>query len=92
MIIINILSFFGGILAANILDTSLGEFNEWASVGAALIIASLESISKIYYSRIQYFRKSIIKNYYIIWLLSILNYFKLGIIYGLIIDAFKLGS
>ena len=47
--IINAIGFLGGFLLSNIIDTTLGEFNEWAVVGAALVVASLELMSKFFY-------------------------------------------
>ena len=44
------IGFFGGFLLSSIIDTTLGEFNEWAIVGASLVVASLEVMSKIYYT------------------------------------------
>jgi hypothetical protein len=38
--ILNLISLFGGFLFSSIIDTSLGEFNEWAIVGASLIVNS----------------------------------------------------
>ena len=89
----NLISFLSGFLFSSILDTALGEFNEWAIVGAALIVSSLEIITKIFYSA-QFKRrlKKFDKKYSIIGVLNILQFFKVGIIYGLIVDAFKLGS
>ena len=40
------IGFFGGFLLSSIIDTTLGEFNEWAIVGASLVVASLEVMSK----------------------------------------------
>ena len=91
--IINLISFLCGFLFSSILDTTLGEFNEWAIVGAALIVSTLENISKFFYSlqsRIQL--QKLNKRYSVINLLDKLQFFKIGIIYGLIVDAFKLGS
>ena len=89
----NLISFLSGFLFSSILDTALGEFNEWAIVGAALIVSSLEIITKIFYSA--HFKrrlKKFDKKYSIIGVLNIMQFFKVGIIYGLIVDAFKLGS
>jgi len=86
------IGFFGGFLFSSILDTTLGELNEWAIVGAALVVASLETVSKIFYNIEYRIRTDLIKNSYLINLVLILNYIKIGIIYGLIVDAFKLGS
>ena len=91
--ILNLISFLSGFLTSSIIDTSLGEFSEWAIVGAALVVANIESFNNFYYSSvIKKFRNTIVNKSYIFVLLDILNYFKIGIIYGLIVDAFKLGS
>ena len=81
-----------GFLLSSILDTTLGEFQEWAIVGTALIISSFEVINKIFYYTYFKIRTKLNKKYFIIKLLDILNFFKIGLIYGLIVDAFKLGS
>ena len=90
--IFNLISFFSGFLTSSIIDTSLGEFSEWAIVGASLVVANIESFNNFYYSVISKNRNAILNKSYIFILLNILNYFKVGIIYGLIVDAFKLGS
>lgn len=92
MKIYKFIGFFGGFLFSSILDTTLGELNEWAIVGAALVVASLETVSKIFYNIEYRIRTDLIKNSYLINLVLILNYIKIGIVYGLIVDAFKLGS
>jgi hypothetical protein len=77
----------------SVLDTTLGEFNEWAIVGAALVVASLEIISKLFYSTFTKLNNNNASvSYTSIKLLSLINSLKVGIIYGLIVDAFKLGS
>lgn len=91
-LIIKLIIFFTGFLLSNILDTTIAEFKEWVIIGAALIIASLEIISKNFYSFSIQILKSHKKNYSILELLKLFNYLKIGIIYGLIVDAFKLGS
>lgn len=90
--IFNLISFFSGFLTSSIIDTSLGEFSEWAIVGASLVVANIESFNNFYYSLVNKNRNTLINKSYIFTLLDILNYFKVGIIYGLIVDAFKLGS
>ncbi len=90
--IFNLISFFSGFLTSSIIDTSLGEFSEWAIVGASLVVANIESFNNFYYSLLNKNRNALINRSYIFVLLGILNYFKIGIIYGLIVDAFKLGS
>lgn len=93
----NLISFLSGFLFSSVLDTTLGEFSEWVIVGAALIVSSLEIVTKVFYStnskiHKKKFCKKYSKKYSIIVLLNVLQFFKVGIIYGLIVDAFKLGS
>ena len=90
--VFNLISFFSGFLTSSIIDTSLGEFSEWAIVGASLVVANIESFNNFYYSAISKNRNIFINKSYIFILFNILNFFKIGIIYGLIVDAFKLGS
>jgi hypothetical protein len=90
--ILKLIGFLSGFLLSSILDTTLGEFQEWAIVGTALIISSFEVINKIFYYTYFKIRTKLNKKYFIIKLLDILNFFKIGLIYGLIVDAFKLGS
>ena len=88
--ILNLISFFSGFLTSSIIDTSLGEFSEWAIVGTSLVVATIESFNAFYYSLKQ--RRGFFVNSYIKVLFDFLNNFKIGIVYGLIVDAFKLGS
>lgn len=85
------IAFFGGFLLSSIIDTTISEFQEWNIVGAALIVASIEAISNLFYSLTK--QKSFLPNTLITNKnLALINYLKLGLIYGLIVDAFKLGS
>lgn len=92
MKIYKFIGFFGGFLVSSIIDTTLGELNEWAIVGAALVVASLETTSKFFYTLVSRVRNGLIRRSYILNLMIILNSIKVGMIYGLIVDAFKLGS
>ena len=83
-----ILSFFGGFLLSSILDTTISEFHEWNIVGAALIVASLEIMNKVIYT----IRRNNLISSNANRSLTIINNLKLGLIYGLIVDALKLGS
>jgi len=84
--VIRLICFFGGFLLASIFDTTVAEFNEWSILGAALTVASLETISKFYYMFNLKTKDGRVKT------INLLNDLKLGLIYGLIVDAFKLGS
>ena len=89
MFILKLIGFFCGFLVSSIIDTTLGELNEWAIVGAAIIVASTESFSNSFFSRKYRWQRDIPSTKKIFILL---NDLKLGILYGLIVDAFKLGS
>ena len=84
------IGFFGGFLISSIIDTTLGELNEWAIVGAALVVASLETTSKFFYTLLSRVQTNKIRKSSLVNLMIILNAVKVGIIYGLIVDAFKL--
>ena len=90
--ILNFISFLNGFLISSVIDTSLGEFSEWAIVGASFIVANIESFNNFYYSLLKKYRNISIKESYVFMLFDLLNFFKIGLIYGLIVDAFKLGS
>ena len=93
MKIYKFIGFLGGFLVSSIIDTTLGELNEWAIVGAALVVASLETTSKFFYTFITRARNGrMTRTSYIVNLMVILNSIKVGIIYGLYVEAFKLGS
>ena len=89
--IFSLISFFGGFLASSLIDTSLGEFSEWAVVGSSILVATIEGFNNFYF----YYKKNgrlYRKNSYINTVFDITNFFKIGLVYGLIVDAFKLGS
>ena len=86
--ILNLISFFCGFLLSSIIDTTLGEFNEWAIVGAALVVASLEIISKFFYTISSEIKNRTSVVYISTKLINLTNSLKIGIIYGLIVDAF----
>lgn len=87
-----LLLFFCGFLFSNILDTTIAEFQEWSLVGAAFIVSTIEMCSKFFYYLSVKFSGVRDEKYYIIMLLRLANYIKVGLIYGFIVDAFKLGS
>ena len=91
-IILGMIAFLAGFFFSSVFDTTIAEFQEWSVVGAALIVASFEVISKFFYFIKSKNSFSLNNNYYIIKLLDLTNYLKMGLIYGLIVDSFKLGS
>ena len=90
---LNILFFFSGFFIANIIDTTIGLIYNIPFVSATCVIVFFEEFSKTYYRFLN--RKpfySLRNNNDIMKLLDRANFTKMGIIYGLLVDAFKLGS
>lgn len=79
---LRIISLMLGFFISSILSTIPSQTGDWGIVSAAIIITINEILSKIIYL----FNK---KKYLLIYLI---NDIKIGIIYGLYVDAFKLGS
>nr|QCI06241.1 hypothetical protein [Dicranema revolutum] len=71
-----------GFLIATTCSTIPAQTGDWGIIAASVIITINEIISKIVYS---FSKKRIM-------LLTLFNYIKIGIIYGLFVDSFKLGS
>ena len=45
----SLISFLGGFLASSLVDTSLGEFSEWAVVGSSILVATVEGFNTLYF-------------------------------------------
>lgn len=78
----NLISLILGFFIASILSTLPSQTGEWGIINAAIIITINEIISKIIYRLKKSHNKS----------LKLINNIRIGIIYGLFVDAFKLGS
>lgn len=79
---LRIISLMLGFFISSILSTIPSQTGDWGIVSAAIIITINEILSKIIYLCNK-------KKYLLIYLI---NDIKIGIIYGLYVDAFKLGS
>ncbi len=77
-----IISLFVGFFAGSAISTTAGQAAQWdISIGAILLLFT-ELINKFVYSRQ-------LKKYF--WI-DVLNIFKIGLVYSLYLEAFKLGS
>nr|YP_010951712.1 Ycf20 [Laurencia elata]WMP12651.1 Ycf20 [Laurencia elata] len=65
------------------MSTVPAQTGDWNIISGAIIVTCYEMISKVLY------KSSIRKTSFTI---SLINNFKVGIVYGLFVDAFKLGS
>ncbi|AFY76415.1 MAG: DUF565 domain-containing protein [Hydrococcus sp. C42_A2020_068] len=70
-----------GFFAGSALSTTAGQAAEWDIIAAGFVLLFVEFVSRIFYRRE---RRSLF--------LEVLNFFKIGMIYSLFLEAFKLGS
>lgn len=87
---LQLLSILLGFFIATALSTIPAQTGDWGIVASAIIVTNQEIISKITY------QNHISKHYYNATMLKTClkycNNIKIGILYGLFVDAFKLGS
>ena len=87
---IQLLNILLGFFTATALSTIPAQTGDWGIVAAAIIVTNQEIISKIIY-RLKFLsstQEKPITNKF----LRYCNSIKIGILYGLFVDAFKLGS
>nr|YP_009541598.1 hypothetical protein [Synarthrophyton chejuense]AYR05607.1 hypothetical protein [Synarthrophyton chejuense] len=80
---IQLLNILLGFFISTTLSTISAQTGDWGVIAAAIIVTNQEIVSKIIY------KYTIINQ--IKWL-TYCNSIKIGILYGLFVDAFKLGS
>lgn len=83
---ISILNMLLGFFISTALSTISGQTGDWGIIAAAIIVTFYEVISKMIYpiNQIIHPNELIVKKQ--------INNIKIGILYGLFVDAFKLGS
>ncbi|MBD1863497.1 MULTISPECIES: DUF565 domain-containing protein [Trichocoleus] len=79
-----VISVLFGVFLGTAIPTTTGQAATWDIVAAAILMALTEAISRIVYSNRRGATQSL--------LLEALNATKLGLIYGMFIEAFKIGS
>ena len=79
---LRLVSLLLGFYIATILSTIPAQTGDWSIISASIIVTCNEVLSKFLYS--SYCKSELTIN--------LLNSIKIGIIYGLFVDAFKLGS
>ena len=87
---IEILSMLLGFFTSTALSTIPAHAGDWGIAAAAVIVCNQEIISKIKYQQCGIIKHNINKQLKV--LLKYCNSIKIGILYGLFVDAFKLGS
>lgn len=88
---IQLLNILLGFFISTALSTIPAQTGDWGIIAAAIIVTNQEIISKIIYQKYQannFKNKNLVRNKW----LKYCNNIKIGILYGLFVDAFKLGS
>lgn len=78
------ISLLFGFFLGTAVSTTAGQSADWDIVAAGILVTLVELASRIYYSRPSQIKRAL-------WL-EALNSLKIGLIYSLFIEAFKLGS
>nr|YP_009297600.1 hypothetical protein Hrvl_084 [Hildenbrandia rivularis]AOM67144.1 hypothetical protein Hrvl_084 [Hildenbrandia rivularis] len=81
-VILRIINLLLGFFLATVFSTLPGQTGDWTIVGSGVIVSLLEYLSWYIYTE-NYIKSS---NF------SFVNELKIGIMYGLFVDSFKLGS
>lgn len=87
---LELLSILLGFFTSTALSTIPAQAGDWGIIAAGIIVCNQEIISKINYQSHAGFKRRVklpLKNF-----LKYCNSIKIGILYGLFVDAFKLGS
>ncbi|MBD2726024.1 DUF565 domain-containing protein [Nostoc sp. FACHB-892] len=79
-----IMSFLFGFFLANVMSTTAGQRAELDIFVAGFLVVLTEVTSRIFYSQTFFAKRSLF--------VESLNLLKVGFIYGLFLEAFKLGS
>ncbi|HEY9779736.1 MAG TPA: DUF565 domain-containing protein [Leptolyngbyaceae cyanobacterium] len=79
-----VISLLFGFFLGSAISTTAGQAADWDIIGAAVLVGLCEIVDRIYYSGGRQRRRSL-------WVES-LNGLKIGLIYSLFLEAFKLGS
>ncbi len=87
---IKILLLLLGFFIATVLATVFGQTGDWDVLVAGILVAMIEILGNKMYSKKDISTKQVF-NISFLSLIGI-NYIKIGLIFGLFVDAFKLGS
>lgn len=79
LILASALCILFGFFSATSASTIIGSVADWDPLAAAVLLIWTESFTKFYYTRLRPTR-----------LMQLINAFKVGLIYGMTVDAFKL--
>jgi hypothetical protein len=90
-IALSLISILLGFFIGSAIVTTAGQNSQWDIIAAGLLFLFTEFTSKFVYSRRARQKSSGTKVKGSLWI-DVLNLFKIGIIYSLFLEGFKLGS
>lgn len=85
-----LISVLFGFFMGSAIATTAGQDASWDVIGAALILFFTELLSNFVYSRPRPNRTATNRKRFLV--IDVVNLFKIGLIYSLFLEAFKLGS
>ncbi|MEQ8962471.1 MAG: DUF565 domain-containing protein [Coleofasciculus sp. C2-GNP5-27] len=89
MILLGLLS---GIFLGSAISTTAGQTADWDVIAAGILIIFTETVSRIVYGRNRQRLPSLSRASRLSWFLETVNALKIGLVYSMFLEAFKLGS
>lgn len=89
---ISFISILLGFFIANTLATMLSQTGDWGILSSGVMVGLTESINRIVYNNKKNLKSDSFFHEGVLRLVSLINNVKIGIVYGLFVEAFKLGS
>ncbi|MEQ8975472.1 MAG: DUF565 domain-containing protein [Coleofasciculus sp. C1-SOL-03] len=89
MILLGLLS---GIFLGSAISTTAGQTADWDVIAAGILIIFTETVSRIVYGRNRQGLPSVSRASRLSWFLETVNALKIGLVYSMFLEAFKLGS
>lgn len=85
---IKVVNLLIGFFLSTVLTTIVGQTGDWAIIAGAIVVTYIELFSKWIYTSNLLSNQIVILNIFF----SNVNSLRIGILYGMFVDAFKLGS
>lgn len=81
-----------GIFLGSAISTTAGQTADWDVIAAGILIIFTETVSRIVYGRNRQRLPSVSRSSRLSWFLETVNALKIGLVYSMFLEAFKLGS
>lgn len=87
-----LLGLLSGIFLGSAISTTAGQTADWDVIAAGILIIFTETVSRIVYGRNRQRLPSVSRASRLSWFLETVNALKIGLVYSMFLEAFKLGS